>query len=114
MKRFLLFLILCGSLAAQDADPYQSLLDERATLEARLKETSAQIQYHRRKALYCAGVLIELEHMARWNDPDVYDTRGRIRYHEQKEAFFRDLSRELYCELLIVNGELPIELRGIY
>ena len=100
MKRFLLFLILCGSLAAQEPDPYQLLLDERATLEARMEETHQQSKFHRRKALYYQGRII-----------DGYDWLDEMRYHESKELFFRALSQELYCELIVLNSDLPVELR---
>ena len=103
MKRVLLILALCGSVVAQEPDPYQPLLDERATLEARLHETNDQIKFHRRKALYCRGLVIE-----------GYNRIDEELYHERKAVFFRDLYYELVAELYALQQNLPVELERRY
>lgn len=114
MKRcLLLILALCGSVAAQEFDAQrQHFVDERRSLDARIRETEEQIKYHGRRALYCEGVLIELRFGGGGSDladikrrlADFADTKEQIRYHEAKEGFFGRLLVQLRSARLGINN----------
>ena len=89
MKRALIILALCGSVAAQNLDPLADLEEELRVIDARTEEINARVDFHRRKELFYEGVIAGVE-KAKGNP---YSETAQ---HRRKRWFFEDLRRELY------------------
>ena len=111
MKRYLTILALCGSVAAQDytLDPYAApyYAEQRRQLQTRIEQTTDQIDYHRRRALYLRGVAIELHdvymrkplsEITETETSEIREIDRQISYHERKARWFEELKSELYDE----------------
>ena len=79
-------------MAAQDytLDPYAApyYAEQRRQLQTRIEQTTDQIDYHRRRALYLRGVAIELH--------DVYMCENRYRRSRETETSeIREIDRQI-------------------
>jgi hypothetical protein len=89
MKRYLLILAVCGSVAAQNLDPLAELEGELRVIDARTEDIIAQITYHRRKELFYEGVIAGVESA----EGNPYSEMAQ---HRRKRWFFENLRDELY------------------